>query len=83
MWPHESQRWCEVSHRMGAPQLSHGARPPMVGWQEAGGRVEVCASLTGHTVATWRPPAGGSTPWALAGEIHVVGSRGEAHHLHR
>ncbi|TQJ49051.1 hypothetical protein FBY26_0719 [Phycicoccus sp. SLBN-51] len=53
MWPHESQRWCEVSHRMGAPQLSHGASPPMVGWQEAGGRVEVCASLTAHTVSAW------------------------------
>jgi hypothetical protein len=33
MWPHVSQRWCEVSHRIGAPQLSHGARPPTVGWQ--------------------------------------------------
>lgn len=35
MCPHESHRWCEVSHRIGAPQLSQGANPPMVGWQEA------------------------------------------------
>ena len=34
MCPHVSQRWWEVSHRIGAPQLSHGASPPMVGWQE-------------------------------------------------
>ena len=56
MWPQESQRWCEVSHRMGAPQLSQGARPPMVGWQEAVGRVEVWASLTAYTVAAERRP---------------------------
>ncbi len=33
MCPQVSQRWCEVSHRIGAPQLSQGASPPMVGWQ--------------------------------------------------
>ena len=46
MCPQESHRWCEVSHRIGAPQLSHGASPPMVGWQAAGVRVWGCASLT-------------------------------------
>jgi len=33
MYPQVSQRWCEVSHRIAAPQLSHGASPPSVGWQ--------------------------------------------------
>ena len=33
MCPQVSQRWCEVSHRIGAPQLSQGASPPMAGWQ--------------------------------------------------
>ncbi len=47
MCPQESHRWCEVSQRIGAPQLSHGARPPMVGWQAAGVGIWVCASLTG------------------------------------
>jgi hypothetical protein len=52
MWPQVSHRWCEVSQRIGAPQLSQGARPPMVGWQAAGVvRVSGCALLTGATVA--------------------------------
>jgi hypothetical protein len=33
MCPQVSHRWCDVSHRIGAPQLSHGARPPRAGWQ--------------------------------------------------
>ncbi len=33
MWPHLSQRWCEVSQRIGEPQLSHGASPARGGWQ--------------------------------------------------
>jgi hypothetical protein len=53
MWPQESHRWCEVSQRIRAPQLSQGARPPMVGWQAAGDGVRVrgCASFTGVTLA--------------------------------
>ena len=46
MCPQVSQRWCEVSHRIGAPQLSQGASPPMVGWQaeaEAEAEAEVDA----------------------------------------
>jgi hypothetical protein len=53
MWPQVSHRWCEVSQRIGAPQLSQGARPPMVGWQAAGVGVRVSgwASLTDVTLA--------------------------------
>jgi hypothetical protein len=59
MWPQESHRWCEVSQRMGAPQLSQGARPPMVGWQAADVLVWVWEALTAVTV-----PA---TQWAGLG----------------
>jgi hypothetical protein len=43
MCPHVSHRWWEVSQRMGAPQLSQGARPPMTGWQ----------LVDGWLVGTW------------------------------
>jgi hypothetical protein len=45
MWPQRSQRWWDVSHRMVAPQLSHGGRPPFAGTAQelAAERVEVVA----------------------------------------
>lgn len=64
MWPQVSHRWWEVSQRMGAPQLSQGARPPMVGWQAAGVGVRVSdwASFTDVTVAAATAP-GPSLGW--------------------
>jgi len=48
MWPQVSHRWCEVSQRIGAPQLSQGASPPRVGWHCGPGvrAGEVAASVT-------------------------------------
>lgn len=45
MWPQRSQRWWDVSHRMVAPQLSHGGRPPFAGpvQELAAERMEVVA----------------------------------------
>ena len=50
MWPQVSHRWWDVSQRIGAPQLSHGARPPITGWQ-VGDAWEVVSRSMPSTVA--------------------------------
>jgi hypothetical protein len=45
MWPQRSHRWCEVSQRIVAPQLSQGGSPPFDGTAQDG--VSVTSVLTG------------------------------------
>jgi hypothetical protein len=47
MCPQRSHRWCEVSQRIVAPQLSHGGSPPFCGTAQAG--------LSGASVLTAPP----------------------------
>ena len=57
MWPQESQRWCEVSQRMAAPQRSQGARPPMSGPHAS---TRAVFAMTGSMPATVARAGGGA-----------------------
>jgi hypothetical protein len=79
MWPHLSQRWWEVSHRMVAPQLSHGGRPPFGGTAQAWSAVGPLAGpMAGLVAAVVTPPTVRSGTDAVAEHAAQVGQSPQA-----